>query len=188
MILDVTFKSYLHLLSWLWWPIGRVLRLWRWECVRLLWVSSWCLWSRHKLCAVEISLEGLVEPISKNIFHAAGCKEDFWVSFSDSAGARIEGANCNTSVRFEPSLTIWCWWKLVGLIHKLCYLLLHWNILGDHSGLRSKRVNCSIGGGRDLKWRDRIGNCNEKLSHPIIVMVILTSCLFTSWARAMTTT
>ena len=56
-----------------------------------------------------------------------------------------------TSVRFEPSLTIWCWWKLVGLIHKLCYLLLHWNILGDHSGLRSKRVNCSIGGGRDLK-------------------------------------
>ena len=36
-----------------------------------------------------------MEPISKNIFHAAGCKEDFWVSFSDSAGARIEGANCN---------------------------------------------------------------------------------------------
>ena len=58
MILDVTFKSYLHLLSWWWWPIGRVLRLWRWECVRLLWVSSWCLLSGHKSCAADIIMIG----------------------------------------------------------------------------------------------------------------------------------
>ena len=135
MILDVTFKSYLHLLSWLWWPIGRVLRLWRWECVRLLWVSSWCLWSRHKLCAVEISLEGLVEPISKNIFHAAGCKEDFWVSFSDSAGARIEGANCNTRCYIS---TFWAitynfgaggnWWALYISYVTCCCIGTFWVI------------------------------------------------------------
>ena len=49
-----------------------------------------------------------MEPISKNIFHAAGCKEDFWVSFSDSAGARIEGTKLQYPLLhqnlFEPSL------------------------------------------------------------------------------------
>ena len=190
MILDVTFKSYLHLLSWLWWPIGRVLRLWRWECVRLLWVSSWCLWSGHKLCAVEISLEGLVEPISKNIFHAAGCKEDFWVSFSDSAGARTEGANCNARCYIS---TFWAITynleqvEIGGPCVTCCCMGTFWVItvvwgpkewtvplVGDEICI--EEIELVI----EWKWK--------KLSHPMIVMVILTSCLFTSWARAMTTT
>ena len=63
----------------------------------------------------------------------------------------------------------------------LCYLLLHWNVLGDHGGLRSKRVNCSIGGGRDLNLIDRNGISNEKISHPMVAIVILTSRYVTSF-------
>ena len=133
MILNVTFWSYLHLLSWLWWPIGRVLRLWWWECVRLLWVSSWCLWSGHKHRAAEIIIigKGLWSREIKTLPMLQGARKTFGsrsqIVLVQELMARI-AIPAVTSVRFEPSLTILVLVEIGGPCVTCCCIGTFWVI------------------------------------------------------------